>query len=177
MQWLLSIFNTSPKPSLSDFKAAGCIFTDGNYVLAGYQPKADYNISGFGGNRIGNETYIQTALRETLEELFEIKPPEYLISHLEKTLTPVYIHLNGSYVLVQYTFEDLVKLLDHSKPIRKQTFIYDTFPESLSDLIFNRKYTVCSEVQQLCLLPFKSNIKIHDGFKLDIDILKRVRIV
>lgn len=175
MEWIWSLFEK--KTSLTDFKAAGCIFTDGNYVLAGYQPKADYNISGFGGKRRNNETYIQTAIRETIEELFDVDPPIYIVDYIEINLKPVYIYLNNSYIIVHYNFKDLVKILEYCQCFANKTPLYDVFPETLSDLIFNRCNYNFSEVQQLCLLPFKSDIKIHDGFKMDIALIKKINAV
>jgi len=179
MEWISSLFKTKIAGStLTNFKAAGCVFTDGKYILAGYQPKrSEYNISGFGGSRLDRETYMQTALRETLEEFFEIDPPRYLIDYIEQILKPTATHINESYVLVQYTFEDLIKLLGHSKSACKHTDIYDVFPESLNDLIFNRNHTPRSEVHQLCLLPFKSNIKIGKDFKMDITLINKISTV
>ena len=173
MQWISSLFKSKATSStLTNFKAAGCVFTDGKYILAGYQPKrSEYNISGFGGTRLDGETYMQTAIRETLEEFFEVDIPKYLIDDIEQMLKPIGTHINETYVLVQYTFEDLIKLLEYSKSACKHTDLYDVFPESLNDLIFNRNHTPRSEVHQLCLLPFKSNIKIGRDFKLDITLI------
>jgi 8-oxo-dGTP pyrophosphatase MutT (NUDIX family) len=50
---------------------AGCIFTDGNLILAGYQPKGPY-ISGIGGSSFDGEEPIVTAMREVMEELLGI---------------------------------------------------------------------------------------------------------
>jgi hypothetical protein len=179
MEWISSLFKSKATSStLTNFKAAGCVFTDGRYILAGYQPKrSEYNISGFGGSRLDNETYMQTAIRETLEEFFEVDPPRYLIDDIEQMLTPTATHINESYVLVQYTFEDLIKLLGYSKSACKHTDLYDVFPESLNDLIFNRNHTPRSEVHQLCLLPFKSNIKIGRDFKMDITLINKISTV
>lgn len=179
MEWISSLFKTKVTSStLINFKAAGCVFTDGKYILAGYQPKrSEYNISGFGGSRLDGETYMQTALRETLEEFFEVDPPRHLIDDIEQLLKPTATHINETYVLVQYTFEDLIKVLAYSKSACKHTDVYDVFPESLNDLIFNRNHTPRSEVHQLCLLPFKSNIKIGKDFKRDITLINKISAV
>ena len=179
MEWISSLFKSKMvTPTLTNFKAAGCVFTDGKYILAGYQPKrSEYNISGFGGSRLYGETYMQTALRETLEEFFEVDPPRHLIDDIEQLLKPTATHINDTYVLVQYTFEDLIKLLGYSKSACKHTDLYDIFPESLNDLIFNRNHTPRSEVHQLCLLPFKSNIKIGKDFKKDITLINKISAV
>ena len=47
------------------------MFTDGIRVLAGRQNKSG-KIGGFGGKSHGGESRTETALRETIEELFGI---------------------------------------------------------------------------------------------------------
>ena len=51
---------------------AGIMFTDKNSVLAGYSSHK-LAITGIGGKKKGDETAIQTAIRETVEELFELE--------------------------------------------------------------------------------------------------------
>jgi hypothetical protein len=176
MEWIRSLFQQE-KASLSDFKAAGCIFTDGNYVLAGYQQKADYNISGFGGKRLSTENYMQTALRETLEELFEKPPPAYLLRELEQKLAPLSVHINNSYILIRYSFKDLEIMLREFKKTCGSSPIYPEFPESLASLILDRIYKENSEIKQLCLLPLKADIVIHNGFKMDIALITKINAV
>lgn len=82
----------------SDYKYAGIIFMEGNQVLACLQRKwkkigkawiEDRFISGFGGAKNNDETSsLRTAIRETLEELYEfIKVPnlDYNIEHYDRT--------------------------------------------------------------------------------------------
>ena len=105
MQCILSLFKRTKKEySLKEFDGAGCIFTDGTHILAGYQKG---KISGIGGTRMEGETYIQTALREFVEEKFEYKPTPDLMFQLEHAIEPRRLFMNGSYVCVQYSFEDL----------------------------------------------------------------------
>ena len=69
MEWFAKFVRSKAAPEdESNFMGAGCIFTNGTHVLAGFQPnKKSPAISGFGGKRHGTETFTQTALRETLE--------------------------------------------------------------------------------------------------------------
>ena len=168
MEWIWSLFETKGAASVYDFKAAGCMFTDDKFVLAGYQSKLGYNISGFGGSRKGNETYMQTALRETIEELFELPASVELINKLQRTLVPLSIHKNGTYVLVHYSFEQLNKFLSISEPWCKDSPIYYEYPLTLNDLFFNRIYALDSEIKQLCLLPKKHDLKIDAEFLKDL---------
>lgn len=154
-------FKTSaipPLPDVGDFKAAGCVFTNGKVVLAAYQ-KEEYApaINGIGGKRNGpTESYIETALRETIEELFAVDtvPPRLLVA-LQNRITPTRIHKTGSYVLVIYTFADLDTLLQEAYAILKSSPVYEKFPRTLSDLILHRNanYEPRPEITHICILP------------------------
>ncbi len=147
-----------PLPAVGDFKAAGCVFTNGKVILAAYQ-KEEYapTINGIGGKRNGpTESYIETALRETVEELFAVETvPPRLLAALQSRITPTRIHKSGPYVLVIYTFEDLDTLLKVAYTILKSCPVYEKFPRTLSDLILHRNanYEPRPEIIHLCILP------------------------
>jgi len=156
-----------------DFDNAGCIFTNGKHVLAGYQGfKRQAFISGIGGRREQNETYIHTALRELIEELFEIDPESKLIQLLSERIEPKSVNFQGRYILVEYTFDDLTVILNylhvHSY---SNSALYTTFPTTISELILNRKI-YNGEIKYLALLPFEKNIHIDPLFISDINLLK-----
>lgn len=92
---LVNNFVTEP----DTFKAAGVAFTNGRHVLAGYQPhKKHPSISGIGGSREHGESYMQTALRECVEELFEPPTiPKGLLPKLAQ-LAPQKVIQSGSYL-------------------------------------------------------------------------------
>lgn len=140
------------------FKAAGCFFTDERYVLAGYQQtKSTPKLSGIGGAKLQGETPTQTALRETIEELFDIptkRVPRGLIQELEANVPPRRIVQNNSYSLVCYTFEDLEAILVILGSRRLTSNLYDTFPRNLYELLFLRKIRKEAEISHLALLPF-----------------------
>jgi hypothetical protein len=76
MNWLTCLF----KQTQFTCEAAGIVFTNGTHILAGYQPrKKNPHISGLGGSKQKDESYMQTAWRETLEELFELKDILFLV--------------------------------------------------------------------------------------------------
>lgn len=140
------------------YSAAGCAFTDGFLVLAGYQPnKKRPGISGLGGNREGKEFYHTTAFRETLEEIFGITPvsfPPDLISTLRNKLPPRRILNKDGYITLLYNFKDLETFLKICKTQRLRSPLFpDGIPTNLTDLIFNRIYDTETEVRTLCLLP------------------------
>jgi hypothetical protein len=169
MQCILSLFKKTKKEySLKDFNGAGCIFTDGTHILAGYQKG---KISGIGGTRIKDENYMQTALREFIEEIFEYKPTPDLLFQLEHAIEPQRVFINSSYVCVQYSFEDLEVFMLIVKLSEIYSVLYDESPVTVSDLIFNRKCIAVSnqEVFELCLLPLRQGCQIDKNFIKDIE--------
>ena len=159
-----------------DFDGAGTVFTNGNTVLAGYQ-KEDRapSINGIGGHRKGSETYLQTALRETVEELFGLDDvPATLIQTLGQTLKTSRVHKSGSYVLVIYTFADLETLLKVVERAVKRSPLYSVFPKTLSSLIIDRNPDVNPrpEIVHLCILPVVKGCFIDSQLLDDMEIIK-----
>jgi len=140
------------------FKAAGCFFTDDRYVLSGYQQtKATPKLSGIGGARLPGETPVQTALRETVEELFDVdtkEVPRGLLKELEVNVPPRRIVQNNSYQLICYTFEDLETILGILGSRKFTSSLYNTFPRNVYELLFLRKVRKEAEISHLALLPF-----------------------
>ena len=175
MEWLAKFVRSkTASEDESNFMGAGCLFTSGHYVLAAFQPKKKMPIiSGFGGKRHGTETYIQTALRETLEELFDVKPVSvHLIELIETNLTPSQVLKNkpkdGLYYTLHYSFDDLKQILKYASPYCVDTPLYEEWPTSIQRLIFHRNIEKASEVSHICLLPLTGKITIDDNFKMDI---------
>jgi hypothetical protein len=167
------------------FKAAGCVFTDGKLLLAGYQPrKRKPFISGLGGKKEEGENYLDTAIRETIEELFEFKSiPKELILEI-KNIAPIKIIQNGSYIIVVYTFNDLDMFLKIMSKYNLRSILYDSMPKNITELIFNRKTTYNTnnifykpEVSHLAILPLvehsKNNPYVDPYFIEDMPILMK----
>jgi len=147
------LVNTEGLSNSEGYKAAGSVFTDGKIILAGYQPRKRVpTISGIGGKKEDGETYMKTAIRETLEELFEIEVSAQLISELE-VIPPQKIVQNGSYIIAVYTFNDLENMLKFIKRKGLTSKLYDIMPSTLMELIFNRKLVENPEISHLALLP------------------------
>lgn len=125
----------------ADFKYAGIIFVEGNQVLGALQRKwirvgsawkQEKFISGFGGAAEPGETSLRTAIRETLEEIYEFiaieshgfninsyppnqiykirkatKIPEDLLQHIQNTIQFKMPYIRGNYHLYQLTYIDL----------------------------------------------------------------------
>jgi len=141
---------------INPIKGAGVIFTNGTHILAGYQPnKKKPFISGIGGRIMNAETNNQAAIREMIEELFDIyKPPPQLISAINRKIPEKHSIINGDYAIIVYSFEDLDKILKITEDFVKKSPIYKKFPESLNDLLWNRLPKRRSEISHLCILPF-----------------------
>ena len=172
----------TPLPIITDFAAAGTLFTNGIHVLAGYQK--DYtspSISGIGGKREGTETYMETALRETVEELFGLTSvPLVLLRRVLGLMEPRRVHKNGFYVLVIYNFDDLEEIIKLVKREIRVSPLYDTFPKSISDLLLDRKTDIDSgvkaEISHLCLIPVIKNATIDVEFLEDLAIVLNTKI-
>jgi hypothetical protein len=149
--------------------SAGCIFTNGTHVLGGFQPKKCI-ISGIGGKPEGLETPYETALRETVEELFEVKNVDNeLIINLMGDFKGFYeINVTDYYVSFVFSFEELEKLLHILNDYGIVSPLYSTFPLSLNELLFQRKIDIEAEISHLCLLPVLPAIEVEQCFQDDI---------
>ena len=151
----------------TDFLAAGCIFTDGNLILAGYQPtKETPIISGLGGKREGDEFMEETAIRETVEELFEIHTlPTGLVQRIEMGCVPRKVLQNGAYGAIIYNFKDLEKILRICSSYKLVSPLYTKFPKTLDQLLFGRvQGSLKPEVSHLLLLPLVNKQVIDPSF-------------
>ncbi len=171
MSWLQRWFGRTltlavppvPIPNYPAHMGAGCVFTDGKHILCGYQPhKKKPGITGIGGHKEGEETYLQTAYRETIEELFHVTNttiPVGLIDTLIRTLRPKKIKMKKGYVLVTFDFTDLQLLLKLCKKAGLRSPLYRRLPKNLLETIQLRDSNPKAEISSLCLLP----VVFHDG--------------
>lgn len=144
-----------------EWAGAGCIFTNGRVLLAGYQPgKRTPTISGIGGTRDdADRDVFDTAMRETLEELFgDIEITTRLLDYIRRDLPPVKkleseISGWGTYVSIVYTFDDLENLMRIIAKKKLKSDMYSSYPHTLSDLIVHRKLTKDAEISHICVLP------------------------
>jgi len=142
-----------PKKDKTLYTGAGCLFINGVHTLAGYQPrKSEPTISGFGGKKEPEETDpFQTAVRETLEELFGLHKD--VIKHIQLPLKPKRIIQNGSYHVYVFTFADLEQILYTLQELGVSSPYYLYLPNTIPELIFHRRVDSDSEIGSLCLLP------------------------
>ena len=156
-----------------DYEGAGCLFTNKQLVLTGYQPtKMAPSISGIGGTKKPGETFQETAFRETIEELFNVeKIPAGLLEAIEVNLTPETIAKNDTYVFIVLSFNDLETILRLCKSYGLKTPMYKKFPLTLQDLIFKRLLDSTAEISHLLLIPMVKEICVDPYFVKDLSLI------
>lgn len=160
-------------PLFHNFMGAGCVFTDGKHVLAGYQPNKKFPcISGIGGHKEEGETYYETAFRETVEEIYNVSSlPPQLIPSLMRQLPPRKEDFQHNYIILHYNFDDLKKFLQICKYSGLQSPVYKKLPLTLTQCIRNREIQSTAEISHLCLLPvikdFSGRSFVHPAFLKD----------
>jgi hypothetical protein len=135
--------------------AAGVLITNGTYVLGGVQQcDKGLGISGIGGSRMDEESYMQTALREMLEELFDIVDvPQNYVVLLEKKFKPTHIFQVKSYISVVYTFTQLESMLKLFVKLGIKSRLYQEQPLKLYELVLYRFPCKQCEIHNLQFLP------------------------
>ena len=140
----------------AEIHGAGILFTDGHLVLAGYQPhKTKPYVSGIGGAKLEGETYLDTALRETLEELFGLETiPQELQNDLKTILRPKKFLLENGYANFLCSFDDLSRIVQLLSNYSIQSPLYEYLPIDLMEILFRRNRSdPYAEISHLCLLP------------------------
>jgi hypothetical protein len=165
-----------PLDGPSDFVAAGIMCYSDRHVLGALQAtKEPPYISGLGGKREWGESFMETALREAVEELFEPVGgvvPAALIKDLQSVRPTRVFTTAGEYVVVAYTFTQLEALLRIMWRHLKRSAFYKSFPFTISELILNRTIGA-NEISHLCLLPRVGGANVHKEFMDDIAELLR----
>lgn len=166
-----SVLSTTNIDRSIKYISAGSFFTDGKLVLCGYQQnKKVFNISGFGGKKeLRDKSYIETAIRETIEELLNMVPDKETINNVNMNIIHKNVFIQDEYCMLTYTFDDLETILQILSKYHVKSNLYDNFPMTISELIFNRKIDPKLEISHLCLLPLKENILIDNDFIKDIN--------
>lgn len=184
--------NTKKRNKKILYHGAGTIFTNNKVVICGYQRKYSGNkknfISGFGGSREGNEDYLQTAIRETIEEIYDFENnslPTKMIDEILQEIKPTHIeriveNKKGKeyiYIFLKYNLNDLQIILEivqhYMNNSNNNSLAYDELPMSLEELLFLRKDSG-GEIISICVLPvdqLKGRNVIDNGFKNDIELL------
>ncbi len=160
---------TKPQP------AAGLFFSDERHVLSAYQKKAGTLIvSGLGGKQEPSDaTIYYTAIRETLEELYDIQPSNGLINRIIHAIHPTMTIQAENYTTFYMSFEQLNRIMqivaeESTSPIYRQ------MPHTIHDLISNRRPLPSSEVSALALQPMESDAVQDKEFMHDIESFKKL---
>jgi hypothetical protein len=149
------------------FSAAGCLFTDKKLVLAGYQYRDGKGVlDGIGGRREDGEAPIETALRETLEELFEIVCSDELIADIRRNFKPRSKFQTGQYICFVYNFKTLEKMMVFLKTNGLRSPLYKVFPVTITELLFSRRIRP-TEIMHLSLIPFVDDLSFEGHFLKD----------
>jgi hypothetical protein len=174
LSYIISCFT----PRKRQYKGAGVLFTNGTHVLAGFQPnKKKPCITGIGGSREPYETFLQTALREAVEELLNVKKvSSRLICNLSDSLNPLSVFSNNDYATVLYSFEQLETFLKILKENGITTNLYKEFPLTLEELVFKRKNIKRTEIKQFAVLPLECS-QISKDFLKDLQMALEICIV
>jgi hypothetical protein len=163
-------------PSTHPYKSAGILFIDGPVALAGIQKhrkviegSIDARLSGFGGRKEEQDIdWIHTAIRETIEELFDVKHVSVTLIQQIRTSIPYREPIQeGEYIMMRCNFTDLKTiLLLASKHLSSP--LYQTQPQSLNELILKRIPQPTSEIGALALVPISISVLIDPDFSEDL---------
>jgi 8-oxo-dGTP pyrophosphatase MutT (NUDIX family) len=144
---------------------AGCMFTNGRVVLAGFQPKIS-KISGFGGASKAYETPFETAIRETLEELLGVtEVPHEVIAKMPECIRHI---AYPAYTCFLYSFDDLETILRRARRYYLTSEYYVDFPTTVGDLVLRRHISEGMEVTDLFLTPLNTNTVLCKSFQKDL---------
>jgi hypothetical protein len=141
-----------------NYESAGCLFHDENTFLAGFQRKQQRWTS-FGGKKYHGETAFSTAMREVVEEVFEIRMTQKTIANLICTIPLSIPTQDGSYIYYKYPYRILFTIAELLEYEGYQSPLYDVWPTTLSELIEKRKSCSECEIEKIQLFSAK---EIHD---------------
>ena len=137
-------------------------------------------ISGFGGKREAGENWIQTALRETVEEFFHVslssvQDPAAFYNDLKRSIAPSRILFQNKesfkYLTIVFGFAELARFLRVCKRHLKTSPVYPTFPTSIPSALMSRRAVGGAEIFHLILWPLRfENALMEFSMDLIVDI-------
>jgi len=173
--------NIDPSVHPCNYTAAGVLFTDGEQVLAGLQMDSNdtKSLSGFGGAKEPGETYMDTSLRELVEEFFDSTDvPKKLIDTLKQKLKPYYIYQVDTYIIVVYTFKQLRSMLRIIAKSGLQSRLYDTIPLEIYELVLYRHPITDCEILSITMIPLNIQYPyasiVNKDFQMDLKLYKKI---
>ena len=146
--------------------SAGCLFLENNTALCGYAPKYG-TYTGFGGKSLHGELPIETAIRETLEELYGINPSKKIIYDLVNLLKQYPFDERKGYYFLICSFEDIGIFYRILQKHSVTSPYYKELPTDIDELIKNRLPDFEAEIYDLSIKPIDSD-EIHRYLKRDL---------
>jgi hypothetical protein len=149
-------------------ESAGILFTDERMVLVGYKSFKGH-ITGIGGKQKKGETLFETAVRETVEELFDLScvSPEFIVRY-SALLNPFKTVKNKEFTHYLCTFKQLEALLVDRIITNSKSSIYLQPPLTLEALLLTRVPTEKTELSHLALLPYVCDLRIAGHLSSDL---------
>jgi hypothetical protein len=138
---------------MTTLAGAGCLFIQQGYALVGYSQKYKH-FSGFGGKQNAGETPIQTALRETAEELLGIDPTKTELDQLENLLEHKKLITRNNYAFLVLTIDD-ISVFSTVFDARVSPY-YKTIPKNCSRFILERNPTETAEITEMKIIKVVS---------------------
>jgi len=141
-----------------DYESAGCLFHDETSFLAGFQRKQQRWTS-FGGKKYHHEKAFETAMRETIEELFEIQITQKTLANLICTIPLSIPTQDGSYVYYKYPYDVIFEIINVLEQDGYTSPLYQRWPRTLFELVQKRAFCNVCEIQKINIFYVSD---IHD---------------
>jgi hypothetical protein len=140
---------------------AGCMFINDTHTLAGiHTPRRNHQVRvcGFGGKTEGEESWWQTAFRETIEEFFHVTTIPNKLYKALKSIEPVRILYAEDYNTLVYTFRQLKTFLKMCASHIPTSPLYAQMPRSVEELVFGRNVGNMEgvEIMDIVFWPLKN---------------------
>jgi len=141
-----------------EYESAGCLFHDGTTFLAGFQRKQQRWTS-FGGKKYHGETAFQTAIREVVEELFEIQITQQTLGKFLYTIPFVFPVQDGNYIYYKYSYTIIFQIIKILENDGYTSSLYDEWPKNMVDLVTKRKKCLNCEIQYIQIFQAKDIVQ------------------
>jgi hypothetical protein len=139
---------------------AGILFTDGRIALVGYGTDKG-KIVGIGGKRKEGELPYQTAVRETIEELFELTSSiDVLVTSLSNKLVFDECITRNGYTTFIMSFKVLENIITDVSGCGIPSRVYNSLPTTITQLLFNRNMSLYAELNTLLLIPCSDKLEV-----------------